>query len=71
MKTILLNKVLFNNGARNLPPVTLELPLMDLISIYNLCNETVQDYPQMVGYRDLCKKLAPIIEKHNKPNQSC
>lgn len=66
LKLIPINKTLLEKGINNLPIITIDLNLMDLIAIYNLCKECVYDYPEMIGYKNICEGLKPVIKAYNK-----
>ena len=66
LKLISINETLLKEGINNLPLIPIDLNLMDIIAIYNLCKECVYDYPEMIGYKNICKRLKPIIKEFNK-----
>lgn len=66
MENITLSKKLADNGVRDLPLISVELSIMDLISIYNACADIVNEHPQMIGYKNICLKLSKEINKVNK-----
>lgn len=56
MKTILIN----SNDSQE--QVKLTLTMQDIKMLHNLCCDTVNEYPEMIGYEKLAKKLNIIID---------
>lgn len=50
--------------------VNLEFNLIELKMLHNLCNELLEDHPEMIGYKDLRDKILSIVVKYKKDHLS-
>ena len=60
MKPILLNQ------KNNYNYVDMTLYLQDVKILYNACIDIINEYPEMIGYKNVAKKLEMVIKEYDK-----
>jgi hypothetical protein len=60
MKPILLNQ------KNNYNYVDMTLHLQDVKILYNACIDIINEYPEMIGYENVAKKLEMVIKEYDE-----